>query len=108
MPSQSKTFASICKEEAKEDSYFEDYTLSNNAEYFAQAFKYYCEDVSALETRPLTYSYLIGIVGTFDAAYEKGFYLTEDPSIIPPSILAPAASTESQTGKSRRRVSSPR
>ncbi len=83
MPSQSDDFAYIFSQEAYVDDYFQSYTVTSEEEYFAQCYKYYCENPKALTARPLTYSYMMSIIRNFDMLFERGFYIEDDLSILP-------------------------
>ena len=88
LPSRTDDFLYVFKEEGYADQFFEDYMVTNSSEYFAQAYKYVCENPEALSTRPLTYSYFLSLIHKFDQRYNEGFYIVEDPTIWERDITA--------------------
>ena len=52
--------AAYSKEKSKYTEYNKSYVLQNSSEYFAESFKNYCENPSALKSsRPLTYNAVV-------------------------------------------------
>lgn len=87
MPSQTDDFKYIYEQEGYADDYYEDYIVNSRLEYFAQSYKFFCEDMGALKNRPLTYTYMLSLVQNFDDIFNKGFTVTENLSILPKELL---------------------
>ncbi len=66
-------FKSIYQEEAEVSDMFSSYTISTTTEYFAQAFKWFCEDPSTLSSdNPDTYNYIAEAYTEFATTYNNG------------------------------------
>ena len=87
MPSQTPDFEYIYEQEGYVDSYYEDYIIDSKLEYFAQSYKFFCEDLGALKDRPLTYTYMLSLIQNFDDLFNQGFTVTENLSILPKELL---------------------
>ena len=69
MPSQSEEFKKIFNEEALCTEGFEDYSISTQSEYFAEAFKVYCERPDLIiNAHPKTYRYMKDLLERFSEA----------------------------------------
>ncbi|WP_026653434.1 anthrax toxin lethal factor-related metalloendopeptidase [Butyrivibrio proteoclasticus] len=75
LPSKSKDFYQIYKDELKGKTnagLFVDYERCGVDEYFAQAFKYYCEDPTTLKKYyPNTYTYIENLLISYDSIRNK-------------------------------------
>jgi len=74
--SQTPEFANIYSSEAHTSKLFSSYTLSSYEEYFAQAFKGFCDNPYALSKQyPNTYNYILSAYNNFAANYNSSYNL---------------------------------
>jgi len=77
--SETNEFYYIYQNEAALSDLFSDYTISTSSEYFAEAYKWYCEDPSSLAyLYPNTYAYINEAQAEFETAVNSG----EEPEYI--------------------------
>ena len=73
LPSQTNQFSFIYTQEGVESEIYEPYTVSSQAEYFAQSYKYYCEDKEDLGLfYPQTYAYINDLVSDYEGLMKRG------------------------------------
>jgi len=90
LPSKSTQFSYVYTQEAYISDLFEEYTISTPSEYFAQAFKLYCEEKDKLGAYyPLTYKFIDDLVKDYDGMVNDGMQpIYNDQSVITANNLA--------------------